>query len=388
MPLSKPIAGSQQDGKKDGNTGFFAIIILLVGFGLVMVFSSSLYLANNDPLYFLKNQAIRIGVGLLFFLVGLKVPYRFWGKIAPVLIVVGMIVLVIVLFVGRTAGGATRWLKFLTFSLQPSEFVKVGLLIYLAAFFAKREDSERSFKRYTLPPLVISGLVLLLIVLQPNLGTATVIGMLVMFVMFTAGVKLRYLLPIILLAVGAFILVATLFPHAKSRVAGFLGNGNYQLEQARIALGSGGILGRGLGGGMQKYLFLPQPHTDFIFAVIGEELGFIGIAGLTLLFCLFLFKGFRLAANTEDAFGRYLGLSLVAMVFLYFIVHAGVSMGLLPTTGLPLPFISFGGSALSANLLGIGILLNINRAKEKSYAANARLRWNRRPYVPSPSTRR
>lgn len=383
MPSSRPIEHS----KADGNTGFFAIIVLLVGFGLVMVFSSSLYLADSDPLYFLKNQAIRIGIGLLFFIVGLKIPYRFWAKIAPVLIFVGAVVLVIVLFVGRTVGGATRWLKFLTFSLQPSEFVKVALLIYLAAFFAKREDSERGFKRYTLPPLIVSGIVLLLVVLQPNLGTASVIGMLVMFLMFVAGVRLRYLLVITVIAVGAFILLATVFPHAKVRMAGFLGNGNYQLDQARIALGSGGIFGVGLGGGRQKFLFLPQPHTDFIFAVIGEELGFVGIAGLTVLFLLFLYKGLRLAANTEDAFGRYLGLSLVAMVFLYFIVHAGVSMGLLPTAGLPLPFISFGGSALSSNLLGIGILLNVSRAKEKAYASNARLRWNRRPYIPSPSPR-
>ncbi|MBN2379486.1 cell division protein FtsW [candidate division WOR-3 bacterium] len=383
MPSSKPTDYS----KASANTGFFAILVLLVGFGLVMVFSSSLYLANNDPLYFLKNQAIRIAIGLVFFIVGLKVPYRFWGKIAPVLLVVGMVVLIVVLFIGRTAGGATRWLKFLTFSLQPSEFVKIALLIYLSAFFAKREGEERNFKRYTLPPLIMSGLVLLLIILQPNLGTASVIGMLVIFLMFVAGVRLRYLLPVILLSVGVFILVVTLFPHAKDRIAGFLGAGNYQLEQAKIALGSGGLFGVGLGGGRQKFLFLPQPHTDFIFAVIGEELGFVGVAGLTVLFLLFLYKGLKLAANTEDAFGRYLGLSLVTMVFLYFVVHAGVSMGLLPTTGLPLPFISFGGSALSSNLLGIGILLNVNRAKEKAYATNARLRWNRRPYVPSPSPR-
>jgi cell division protein FtsW len=383
MPLFKRTENS-------GSTpdyGFLTILILLIGFGLVMVFSSSLYLTNNDPLYFLKSQSIRIAVGLVFFLVGLKVPYRFWGKIAPVLIIVGIVVLVIVLFIGRTAGGATRWIQFVTFSLQPAEFVKVALLMYLAAFFAKREDKKRDFKRYTFPPLLISGIILLLIVLQPNLGTAAVIGMLVMFVMFIAGVRLRYLIILAALAVGASVLLVTLFPHAKARIAGFLGSGNYQLEQARIALGSGGFFGVGLGGGRQKFLFLPQPHTDFIFAIIGEELGFLGVAGLTILFVLFLYKGLKLAVRTEDALGRYLGSSLVVMVFLYFIIHAGVSMGLLPTTGLPLPFISFGGSALSSNLLGVGILLNIRRAKERAYASDSRLRWNRRPYVPSISPR-
>ncbi len=367
--------------------GFLAIIILLVGFGLVMVFSSSFYLTNNDPLYFLRNQAIRIAIAAGFFIIGLKIPYRFWSKIGGILILISLVVLVVVLFAGRTAGGATRWIKFLTFSLQPSEFVKVAILIYLAGFFAKREDAERNFKRYTLPPLVITGILLLLIVLQPNLGTASVIAMLVMFVMFVAGVRLRYLLIITALAAGVFILLVTVFPHAQARVVGFLGAGNYQLEQSRIALGSGGFLGVGLGGGRQKFLFLPQPHTDFIFAVIGEELGFLGIAGLTSLFLLFLYKGLNIAARVEDAFGRYLGSSLVVMIFLYFIVHAGVSMGLLPTTGLPLPFISFGGSALTSNLLGIGILLNISRAKEKAYASDSRLRWNRRPYVPSTSPR-
>lgn len=367
--------------------GFLAIIVLLVGFGLVMVFSSSFYLANNDPLYFLKNQAIRIAIAAGFFLVGLTVPYRFWRKMGGIFIIISMVVLIIVLFIGHKAGGATRWLRFLTFSLQPAEFVKIALLFYLSAFYAKREDTKRDFKRYTLPPLLVSGILLLLIALQPNLGTATVIGMLVLFVMFVAGVRLRYLLLVNVLAAGAFLLLVTVFPHAKARVAGFLGNGNYQLEQARIAMGSGGLFGVGLGGGRQKFLFLPQPHTDFIFAVIGEELGFAGIAGLILLFVLFLYKGLNLAVKTDDAFGRYLGASLVVMVFLYFLVHAGVSMGLLPTTGLPLPFISFGGSALTSNLLGIGILLNISRAKEKTYATDPRLRWNRRPYVPSVSTR-
>jgi cell division protein FtsW len=386
MPLLKRTEKSNENANRP-DYGFLTTLILLVGFGLVMVFSSSLYLTNSDPLYFLKNQAIRIGIGLVFFLVGFKVSYKFWAKISPILLIVGMVILIIVLIVGRKAGGATRWLQFLTFSLQPSEFVKIVLLMYLAAFFAKREDKPRDFKKYTFPPLLMSSMVLLLIVLQPNLGTASVIGMLMLFVMFVAGVKLRYLLVITALAVGAFILLVTIFPHAKSRIMGFLGSGNYQLEQAKIAMGSGGLFGAGLGGSKQKFLFLPQPHTDFIFAVIGEELGFLGVAGITFLFLTFLQKGLRIARKIEDAFGRYLGSSLVVMVFLYFVVHAGVSMGLLPTTGLPLPFISFGGSALTSNLLGIGILLNISRSQEKSYATDARLRWNRRPYVPSPSPR-
>lgn len=382
MHSSKPIERSDKP-----DYGFLAIIVLLVGFGLVMVFSSSFYLANNDPLYFLKNQAIRIAIATGFFLIGFKLPYRFWRKMGGIFIIISMVVLITVLFIGRKAGGATRWLQFFTFSLQPAEFVKVALLLYLANFYAKREDTKRDFKHYTLPPLLVSGILLLLIALQPNLGTATVIGILVLFVMFVAGVRLRYLIVITFLAAGAFLLLITVFPHAKARVTGFLGSGNYQLEQARIAMGSGGLFGVGLGGGRQKFLFLPQPHTDFIFAVIGEELGFAGIAGLILLFVLFLYKGLNLATKTDDAFGRYLGSSLVVMIFLYFLVHAGVSTGLLPTTGLPLPFISFGGSALTSNLLGVGILLNISRAKEKAYASNHRLRWNRRPYVPSVSTR-
>lgn len=383
MPLFK----NSENVRSESNSGFLAIVIMLVGFGLVMVFSSSIYLANNDPLYFLKNQAIRIAVALVFFILGLKVPYRFWGKISGILVVLSTIVLIVVLITGRTAGGATRWLSILTFSMQPSEFVKIALLIYLANFFGKREEAPRDFKHYTLPPIIVSGLLLGLIVLQPNVGTATVLALLVGFVMFLSGVKFRYLFILALIVAGVFILVVNVFPHAHARVSGFLGQGNYQLDQARIAMGSGGLFGVGLGGGRQKYLFLPQPHTDFIFAVIGEELGFAGIAGLTLLFVLFMFKGLKLATRTDDAFGRYLGSSLVVMIFLYFIIHAGVSMGLLPTTGLPLPFISFGGSALTSNLMGIGILLNISRAKEQSYASDSRLRWNRRPYLSGASPR-
>ncbi|MEA3312204.1 MAG: FtsW/RodA/SpoVE family cell cycle protein, partial [candidate division WOR-3 bacterium] len=167
MHSSRPIERSEKP-----DYGFLAIIVLLVGFGLVMVFSSSFYLANNDPLYFLKNQAIRIAIAMGFFLIGLKVPFRFWRKIGGIFIILSIVVLVVVLFIGRKAGGATRWLQFLTFSLQPAEFVKVALLLYLANFYAKREGAERSFKHYTLPPLIVSGILLLLIALQPNLGTA------------------------------------------------------------------------------------------------------------------------------------------------------------------------------------------------------------------------
>ncbi|NLI99319.1 cell division protein FtsW [bacterium] len=382
-----PLFRNSESTKNESNSGFLAIIILLVGFGLVMVFSSSLFLSINDPLYFLKNQALRIAIAAVFFILGLKVPYRFWGKISGILVVFSAVILVVVLITGRTAGGATRWLSVLTFSMQPSEFVKIALLIYLANFFSKREDAEHNFKRYTFPPMLVSGLLIGLIVLQPNVGTATVLALLVGFAMFIAGVKLRYLLVLSVVVAGVFLLIVNVFPHAHARVAGFLGNGNYQLEQSRIAMGSGGLFGVGLGGGRQKYLFLPQPHTDFIFAVIGEELGFVGIAGLTVLFVFFLIKGLRIAQKNEDSFGRYLGSSLVVMVFLYFIIHAGVSMGLLPTTGLPLPFISFGGSALTSNLLGIGILLNISRGKEHSHAVDSRLRWNRRPYVSGAGTR-
>ncbi len=376
-----------QEGYKP-DYGFLTIVLLLVGLGVVMVFSSSFYYVLENPrydeFYFLKNQLVRIGFASIAFLIGYLVNYRVWKKLGGVFVVLSIFTLFITFISGSKAYGATRWIKVFTFSLQPSEFVKIALVMYLSAFFAKKAEYIDEPKRYVMPPLIISGIVLLLIALQPNLGTAGVIGIIVFLLFFAAGVRLRYIIGILFIGILMFTLLVLIFPHAKERIAG-LTAGSYQVEQARIAFGSGGLFGVGLGEGKQKFMFLPFPYNDFILAVIGEEMGFVGILVLSLLFLTYMLKSISFAEKHEDLFAKYLAVGLGITPFVYFLVHFGVTLGILPTTGLPLPFISFGGSAITANMFGAGILLNLSKgvAYERSYSYG----WNRRTPVSSPYLR-
>ncbi len=344
--------------------GMFGLIMALVGFGLIMVFSSSFYLTVKggeigDQLFFLREQLIRIGFAIIAFLIGFKINYKLYRKLLPVLLFVGIVVLIVTIFTGRKAYGATRWLRIATFSLQPSEFIKLVVFIYLASFYGAREPQAQTFKKFVLPPSFIVGLILLLIVLEPDLGTAVIIAITAVFVMFISGVKLRYLIGILIVGFVLFIVAVLVLPHAKARISSFISNGNYQVRQSRIAIGSGGFSGVGLGEGKQKFLFLPQPHTDFIFSVIGEELGWLGIVVLTGVFFFYLIKGLELSWKSKDRYAQILGAAIAVSTFLHFFVHSGVAMGILPTTGLTLPFISYGGSSLLANMFAAGVLLNI-----------------------------
>ncbi len=374
----------QQESYKP-DYGFLSIVFLLLGIGVVMVFSSSFYYVLQNPkyeeFYFLKNQVIRIGFALIAFFIGYRVNYRVWKKLSGFFILLSIFVLILTLFFGKKAYGATRWIRFLTFSLQPSEFIKIALVLYLASFFSKKRKYMDEPSKYVSPPLIVSGFILFLVAVQPNIGTAAVMAIIVFLMFFVAGVKLRYLLGILFAGMVVFALLILIFPHAKERIAGF-GSGNYQVEQARIALGSGRLFGVGLGEGKQKFMFLPFPYNDFILAVIGEEMGFIGIAALSFLFVAYLLKSLSFAEKTDDLFAKYLAVGLGITPFVYFLMHFGVVLGILPTTGLPLPFISFGGSAITSNMFGAGILFNISKGveSERSYS----YRWDRRTSLSSP----
>lgn len=348
-----------------------ASALALVGTGIVMVYSASAIVALekfNDEYFFLKKQVLFGLVGLVTMIIVTRVNHQFYAKIVYVILGISLLSLIAVLVpgIGIKAGGATRWLKIGGFSIQPSEFAKLAMIIYLAYSLAKKEKTIKKFTIGVLPHLMVAGIMLSLIVIQPDMGTAICIGVVVFILLFAAGVRVSHLSMMFLLASPLVYLLVVLKGYRLQRILAYLDpwryatDSGFQLIQSWYAFGSGGIFGRGLGEGKQKLFFLPEPHTDFIFSVIGEELGLIGVLSVVLVFFLFIYRGMRIASRTSDLFSAYLAIGITTLVGLQATIHMGVTLGLLPTKGIPLPFVSYGGSSLLANLIGLGILLNIS----------------------------
>lgn len=352
-----------------------SVIAILVVFGLIMISSASVALSQekfNESYYYLKNQLIR-GVlpGLALALVAYFIPYQFWRKLALPLLIIAIAGLVLVFFpgVGLEYGGSKRWLNIASVSFQPSELLKLPLIIYLAAWLATKEKEIKNFTGGLMPFLILVGIVCLLILFEPDLGTTGVIGFTALLIFILAGARISHVL---LILAGGIVLAwlsikLNFFPHATSRVQTLLhpeldpkGIG-YQINQAVLALGSGGMFGMGLGQGLQKFKYLPNPASDSIVAVIGEELGFIGIMALLLLFIIFTFRGLKIAQAAPDDFGRLLAGGLTGWIVVQALINISAICGLIPLTGITLPFISLGGSSLTITLIGMGILLNISK---------------------------
>jgi cell division protein FtsW len=362
----------------------FTVTLMLVGLGILMVYSASAIRAQEqfgDPSYFLKRQVTWAVVGLSVLIWGLGQDYRQLQRWAPLLYVISVLLLIIVLIpaVGTRVNGARRWLRFSSLSFQPAELAKIGLLLYMSRLLARKGERVREFTDGFLPPMILTLIVALLIALQPNYGTALIILIMVAALLFAARAKVSHLALTSLgfLPLGGLLLLQV--PHVRARVLAMVDPSQvsprflYQLTQSQLALGRGGSLGTGLGDGMQKLFYLPEPHTDFIFAIVGEELGFAGAIGVLGLFAVFLWRGIRIALQTSDPFGCYLALGITALIVTQAVVNVGMVVGLLPTTGLPLPFLSFGGSSLVMTLFGVGILLNISR-RSPEYFSYVRLR--------------
>jgi cell division protein FtsW len=361
--------------KNKGNTHQISILFsvsFLVGIGVIMIFSSSAILAQTvfgDSFYFVKQQVLWILVGATLMCAMSFANYRIL-KYSPYPAVISCIILLcVVLYTpfGREIGGAKRWLYIGKVHFQPAEFVKLALVIYLAHYLARKGHLMRIVNKYYVVPLVVLICLVTLIVLQPDMGTGIMIVMLATLMFFFAGIKFLYLASAgVLIAPIAYHIVMSI-GYMKNRIIAFLDpwavakSFGFQAIQSYIALGRGGLLGTGIGCGRQKLFYLPEPHTDFIFACIGEEVGFLGIALTVFSFFIFLWAGIHIALSSEDLFAKYLGLGIVSLVILQAIVNMGVAVGLLPITGLPLPFISFGGSSLVMNMLAVGILLSIAR---------------------------
>jgi len=353
--------------------GVLLPVVGLVALGLVMVYSSSALLGADrfhSETYFLRKQAVRLLIGLIALLALARVDYHRWLRFAGIGLIGSALLLAVLLAVGGAGiRGANRWLSLAAFQIQPTEIARVACVVYLAAILDRKGDRIASFRDGVLPVAVALGAFAILILKQPNLGSTIALLATGFLMLHLAGARHRHLALLVGLGVVVAILAVLRNPYMRSRVDGWSahwGSGgadtlgkNWQLHQSILALGSGGLFGDGPGRGMQKFYFLPDPHTDFIYAVIGEELGFVGTAAVLLAYAFLFLRGLRTARRAPDRFGFLLAAGLTVNLCVYVGMNIAVVTGLIPTTGLPLPFLSYGGSALVVNLGVVGVLLNI-----------------------------
>ncbi len=348
-----------------------ATLCLLV-IGVLMVHSASTVLSHeryHDAFYYLKRQLLFAALGLVSMWLMSRLDYHVWGKYSLwiVLFCFVFLALVLVPHIGQVRGGSRAWLGIGTFGIQPSEFAKFGLVIFFSSWFSRQPDRMLFFKKGLLPPLLVMGGAVLLIMMEPDLGQSAVIAGATMILVFVAGAPLRYLWSLVGAGGAAFAALVVVAPYRLARVLSFLDPWKYpdtigyHIIMSMIALGQGALLGSGLGGSTQKHLYLPEPQTDFIFAILAEELGFLGATATLILFAILIYRGLRASWQAPDRFGNYLAAGLTSIIAVQVVINVGVVTGLLPVTGITLPFLSYGGSSLTLMLTAVGILMNVSR---------------------------
>ncbi|OYT20674.1 MAG: putative lipid II flippase FtsW [Nitrospira sp. UW-LDO-01] len=348
------------------------VTVMLTVVGLVMVFSASAVLAGNrhhDSWYYLKRQGVWLVMGLSLLHVLSRVDYVWWKRLSIPLLggMATLLVMVLIPSLGMTANGARRWLGAGPISIQPAEMLKLGVVIYLAAYLTRKEGRIQDFQSGLLPALLVVGLLSGLVLMEPDLGTVVVLGVVTGSLLFVGGARLSHLSILVLCAVPIGLALVLSTDYRRQRLMAFLQPWNdasdtgFQITQSFLAFGSGGLFGVGLGEGKQKLFFLPEAHTDFVLALIGEELGFFGTGVIILLFVLFMIRGFQISTRARVPFGRYLGIGITTLIGVQALTNACVVTGLVPTKGLTLPFVSYGGSSLVVSLAGVGMLLSISR---------------------------
>jgi len=358
--------------KTRGDRSLILLTLLLLVIGLVMIYSASAVLAGRqygDSLFFLKRQMLWAVVGLMAMGIVSRVPYEIWNQMALPLVLLTAILLGLVLIpgIGIELNGSRRWFRLGPSTLQPSEAARLCAVIYLARYLMKKRDRLDDFFRDFLPPMIVIGVLLALIMGESDLGTAAVMGLVAGLMLFIGGARWRHLWVMALLAAPVLYAMIMRIGYRRQRWMAFLDpwrdptDTGFQMIQSFLALGGGGPVGMGLGEGRQKLFFLPYPHTDFIFAVIGEELGLLGTLSVLILFGMLAWRGLSISLRAPDSFGRHLAFGLTMMIIIQAMVNMAVVTGLLPTKGLTLPFLSYGGSSLVANLAAVGILWNISR---------------------------
>ena len=345
--------------------------LILLSIGVVMSYSASAIIAMEkygDHLYFLKRQIIWIGAGSVLMVAAMVLDYEKFKKITLPLFLATLVLLLLLFFpfLSKEVGGARRWFVLGPISFQPSELAKVALILYMAHTLTRKADKIQDFTYGYLPNLIVLGGFALLIAVQPDLGTAIVITLVLSTLLYSAGVRMKHIFYTLLVSLPVVAYAVLSVPYRKRRILSFLNpwddpmDSGFQIIQSWFALGRGGIWGLGLGNGKQKLFYLPEPHTDFIFSVIGEEMGLLGVVLVVACFTVFVWRGLRVALKVEDLYGSYLALGFSLLIGLQAAINMGVVVGLLPTKGLPLPFISVGGSSMMVSMISAGILLNVS----------------------------
>ncbi|MCM3003866.1 stage V sporulation protein E [Priestia koreensis] len=359
---------------KRSTPDFFLVIITLslLSIGLIMVYSASAIWATykfHDSFFFAKRQLLFAGLGVCAMFVIMNIDYWVWRKHAKTIIIVCFVLLALVLVpgVGMVRNGSQSWIGVGAFSIQPSEFMKFAMIVFLAKFLSENQKNITSFKKGLMPSLALVFLAFGIIMLQPDLGTGTVLVGTCITMIFVSGARVSHFAGLGFLGLAGFIGLILSAPYRIKRITSFLdpwedplGSG-FQIIQSLYAIGPGGLLGLGLGQSRQKFFYLPEPQTDFIFAILSEELGFIGGTLILLLFSLLLWRGVRIALGAPDMYGSFIAIGITAMIAIQVMINIGVVTGLMPVTGITLPFLSYGGSSLTLMLAGVGVILNVSR---------------------------
>ena len=347
-------------------------VIIISLFGTLMIYSSSNVWAEykfNDPYKYLKSQALFLILGYIVMFIIAKFPYQKYKKLSNIIffICLGMLILVLIPGIGTIRNGSRSWFGIGSLGIQPSEFTKIGLIIFTSKYLSNNTKDLKNIKKGVLPILGVLFLVFALIMLEPDFGTDVVIVMTIIILLFISGVKMNFFIKLGILGLLGIVILVIIAPYRMERIVSFinpwsdpLGSG-FQIIQSLYAIGPGGLLGLGLGNSVQKHFYLPEPQTDFIFSIISEEFGFMGVLIVSSLFITIIYCGFKIAMNCEDYFGKYLAFGITFGLAFQTMLNLMVVVGLIPVTGVTLPFLSYGGSSLLISLISIGILLNINK---------------------------
>lgn len=348
-------------------------ILVLTIFGLIMLSSASVVMSyqmfGHNYYYFFRQLLLGGILGFLGFFITSKIDYHRWKKFALPLLIITLVLLVLVLIpqFNLEYGGAKRWIHIGALTIQPTEIAKLTFLLYLASWFDKRRKGISNFQTSFVPFITLLGLIGFLIILQPDIGTLAIIALSAITVYFIAGAHFPHLISLLISGVILFLILVKIAPYRMARFTVFLnpeidpqGIG-YQINQALLAIGSGGLFGRGLGKSLQKYNYLPEASSDSIFAVIAEELGFIRVLILIALFAILAYRGFQIAKSAPDLFGKLIVSGIISWIILQALINIAAMVGLVPLTGVPLPFVSYGGTALLFTLIGMGIIVNVSK---------------------------
>jgi cell division protein FtsW len=357
--------------RKEFDNSILMLSVVLTCLGVVMVYSASSIMAEKryaDGFFFLKRQGGFALAGFVIMAIVSQIDYRHYRKCAAFffLITVGMLVAVLIPGIGTKISGAARWIRLPGFNIQPAELVKVTLVIFLAHSLNKKGERIKEFLHGFMPYMLTLGLVVFLLLGQPDLGSALTVVAVTLVMLAVAGTRIRYLAMLAVGAIPALYFLVMNVEYRRRRIMAFLDpwddptNSGFQIIQSWIAFGSGGVVGKGLGESKQKLFYLPEAHTDFIFSVIGEELGFVGVLVISSMFMLLIWRGMRTALETADPFGKNLAFGISLLLGLEAFINIAVVLGMLPTKGMALPFLSYGGTSLWVTHIAIGILLNIS----------------------------